>query len=618
MSGLTLRLLVVGIPRYWINPFADLLVKWSECSGEEWTVKRCKSLKLTLIHLRAGIQPSDSFARNRRGEYKGVVGSLLRYGLKSDKNFSQVLNAFMAYTHWTSVKLQKTQKDKFLTAVNAKDVEIHPSLKRALKRTTRAFIGQHTISGKPQSLLTWRGSPNKRAPSFNKETVSQSSKILAELMLTNNYETWEHIKLHYDGIYSEVFDGINIHEFIDSCHYDDIDMQPMCAGEVHFLQEPGYKLRSIASPYRLFQVASEPLKNELGRIVSNLEWDCTHNQEKAFPTVQELLRKHKTVYSVDLSNATDYFPFSLQKLVLEQVFGKKNPYVSLFDDVSRSVWHSEIGDIRWNKGQPLGFNPSFFSFTLTHGLLLQTLSGASSWNHEFFIVGDDVLITNKKLFDNYCNCLEQLGCPYSPEKSLVSNELAEFAGKIILPDKVFPQLKWRDTSDENFLDLARLIGRNIRFLLTKKQNQVLDVFAHIPDFIHPMGLNWSYPGSNLELMVAKGLSLCFEERVLNSLTGLSRHIHNQIYSDYGVHTNDLIGTICKDRTDEIVHTFDEKVKSVFLRSGFARKHYEYFLEYLKDIPEALCDGSNHHKLPLEDRPPSRVTTLQRLSKYVNT
>jgi hypothetical protein len=390
----------------------------------------------------------------------------------------------------------------------------------------------------------------------------------------------------------------------------------MCAGEVHFLQEPGYKLRSIASPYRLFQVASEPLKNELGRIVSNLEWDCTHNQEKAFPTVQKLLSEHKTVYSVDLSNATDYFPFSLQKLVLEQVFGKTNPYVSLFDDVSNSVWHSDIGDIRWNKGQPLGFNPSFFSFTLTHGLLLQTLSRSRKWNHEFFIVGDDVLITNKKLFDDYKQTLEQLGCPYSPDKSLVSDKLAEFAGKIILPDRIIPQLKWRDISDDNFLDLARFIGRNIRLLLTKKQNAVLDVFAHIPDFVHPMGLNWSYPGSNLESMISQGLSLCFEERVLNSLTGLSAHIHGQIYSDYGVNTNDLIHTIRKDRVEEIVLTFDEKVKSVFLHSGFARKHYEYFLEYLKDIPEALCDGSNHHELPLEIKAPSRATTLQRLSKYV--
>jgi hypothetical protein len=392
----------------------------------------------------------------------------------------------------------------------------------------------------------------------------------------------------------------------------------MYAGEVHFLQEPGYKLRSIASPYRLFQLASEPLKNSLGKIVSNLEWDCTHNQEKAHPVIQELLNNNETVYSVDLSSATDYFPLNLQITVLEQIFGKNNPYISLFEEISKSNWHSDVGDIRWNKGQPLGFNPSFFAFTLTHGLLLQTLSGKRHWNHEFFVVGDDVIITNKKLFDSYTKTLQLLGCPYSTDKTLISNKLAEFAGKVITPDLVLPQLKWRDISDDNFLDLARFIGRKIRLLLTKKQNAVLDVFAHIPDFIHPMGLNWSYPDSNLESMIANGLTLCFKERVLNSLTGLSANVHKQLYADYGHYTNDLTNTTDMVAIRETVHTFDEKVKSVFLHSGFARKHYEYFLEYLKDIPEALSNGSNHYKLPLEVKPPSRVTTLQRLSKYVNT
>lgn len=55
LSGLTLRLLVVGVPKHTINPFAGLMVRWVTCSGEEWTVRRLKSLKMLLIHLRSGI-----------------------------------------------------------------------------------------------------------------------------------------------------------------------------------------------------------------------------------------------------------------------------------------------------------------------------------------------------------------------------------------------------------------------------------------------------------------------------------------------------------------------------------------------------------------------------------
>jgi hypothetical protein len=598
-----------------INPFVDLLCKWTACSGEEWTVKRCKSLKLTLIQLRSKSPVTTPLARNRKGEIKGVVGSMLRYAQKSDKNFNKILNAFMAYTHWSSVKVTDAQKDKFLTAVNADPVAIPDSFIRSFRRTVKSAIRGRTIHGKPQSLLYWRGSPNKRAPTVKFGSVPQSEKLLSEIYLTDNDQTWLHIRTLWNEIYSHVFKGIDIRGFSDTAHIDDRSDTSMVAGEVHFLQEPGYKLRSIASPYRLFQVASQPLKNDLGQLVRSLDWDCTHDQGKAKPFIQKVLSSNETVYSVDLSSATDYFPFELQLMVLEIIYGKDSPYVELFRDVSRSTWHSELGEIVWKKGQPLGFNPSFFTFTLTHGLVLLTLNGGS-YNHEFFVLGDDVVILNKQLFDKYISFLSTVGCPYAKDKTLISNELAEFAGKVITKDNIYPQLKWRSVSDDNFLDLARLIGPRIRLLLSKKQREILDVFAHVPDFIHPYGLNWSLPGDNLEKMIGRGLELCFRERVLDSLTGLSSHVHNQLYADYGASTNDLSHIICKDDIREEVQTFDEKVKSVFLKSGFARKNYEYFLESLKDIPMALLDDTMRPELPFAEIQPSRLTLKQRLSRFI--
>jgi hypothetical protein len=599
-----------------INPFVDLLCKWTVCSGEEWTVKRCKSLKLTLIQLRAKSPVTAKFALNRKGEIKGVVGSMLRWALKSDKNFIKVLNAFMAYTHWTSVRLTDTQRKKFLHAVNATPVLLPEAFIRSFERTVKATVHGRTIRGNPQSLIFWRGSPNKRAPSSDRRSVPQSSEILRELKLIDNNETWNHVRSLWHEIYSHVFKGIDVRQYCDTAHVDDIDHGPMVGGEVHFLQEPGYKLRSIASPFRLFQVASQPLKQDLGRLVSTLDWDCTHDQGKAFPFIQKHLQDQKTVYSVDLSSATDMFPYEIQQIALEAIYGKTNPYVKLFRDVSRSSWRSDLGAIVWKKGQPLGFNPSFFTFTLTHGLVLLTLLG-KRYNHEFFVLGDDVIILDRKLYEKYIDFLKTAGCPYAPDKTLISSELAEFAGKVVTSDSVYPQLKWRSVSDNNFLDLARLIGPRIRFLLSKKQNEILDVFAHIPDFVHPYGLNWSYPGSNLEKMIKSGLELCFEERVLDSLTGLSSHVHKQLYADYGASTNDLTMFVDKTFIAQEVQTFDEKVKSVFLKSGFARKQYEYFLESLKDIPAALSDDPNHPELPFAEVLPTRVTLKQRLSRFIH-
>jgi len=614
LSGLTLRLSVIGIPTYSINPFAGLLVKWTECSGEEWTVKRCKLLKQLLISERTGNPIDVPLAKNRYGHYKGVIGSILRWAMKSEKNFYKALNAFMAYTHWTSSQVTISQRKKFLDAINAPVVEIPRALGHALVGTTRVTVGHRTIHEKPQPILVWQGSPNKRAPT-TRGSVQQSSLVLHELKLLDNDGILEHVKRH-STIYDSVFVGLDWKSFCDSAHLDDISSTPMVAGEVHFLQEPGYKLRSIASPYRLFQVASEPLKNALKVLISELPWDCTHEQGRAFPVIQEALKKQKVVYSVDLSNATDYFPYELQEIVLQTIFGKDNPYISLFREVSRSQWISEFGMIKWNKGQPLGFNPSFFLFTLTHGLLLKTLLGRE-WNNEFFVVGDDVIITDDILYQKYIDTLKLLGCPYSPDKTLVSNKLAEFVGKVVTPDHIYPQLKWRDISDDNFLDLARLIGPRIRRLLSKRQQRVLDVFSHVSGHVHPYGLDWSYPGSNLDEMIRRGMMLMFEERVLGSLTGLSVRINKRLYADYGPYTQDFLNCVQVDKVREVASAFDEKVVSVFQKLGYTRIASEYFLEGLKDIPAALSGAEKHPELPLEEKQPSRVTLLHRLSRFLN-
>jgi len=437
-------------------------------------------------------------------------------------------------------------------------------------------------------------------------------------MLIRNDRVWNHIQELWEPVYRHVFKGIDIHRLCDELHPDCLDSGPFTSGEVHYLQEPGYKLRSIASPYRLFQVASEPLKDDLKELVAKLPWDCTHDQGRAFKPIQEQLAAGRQVHSVDLSSATDYFPYELQETVLQTVYGIESPWIKLFRDVSRGIWISEIGKISWKKGQPLGFNPSFFVFTLTHGILLFALNG-QRWNHDFYVVGDDVVILNDTLYQRYISVLSLLECPYSPTKSINSNKLAEFAGKVITKDLVIPQLKWRQVSDDNFIDLARIVGPRIRRLLSSRQNKVLDVFAHVPDFIHPLGLNWSYPGSNLDGMIKNGLALAFDSTVLSSLTGLSKRVHKQLYADYGPLTDDLVSLVRKDEVNDEIRTFDVKVRSVYRGLGWFQIESEAFLEGLRDIPEAhVLEFNAPRLLPLEDRPPSRVTLLQRLWRFLST
>jgi hypothetical protein len=266
-------------------------------------------------------------------------------------------------------------------------------------------------------------------------------------------------------------------------------------GRIGLIQEPGYKLRAVANPGRVFQRVLEPLGDFLYSTVKHLPWDCTFDQSKAIPFLQSALAQGRTVSSVDLSGATDYFPLDLQEHVIRWLV-KNDPIVDLFHELSTASWFMPgVGNISWKRGQPLGLYPSFASFALTHGLLLLGLCDCE-YNHQFFVLGDDVVILDTHIADKYMQILKLLGCPYSDTKTIRSSSLCEFAGKIVTSTKVIPQLKWRNCSDDSFLDIARLLGPRSVKLMRNRQRKVISQIESVPDFLG--GLGWNPNGLPLE------------------------------------------------------------------------------------------------------------------------
>jgi len=128
-------------------------------------------------------------------------------------------------------------------------------------------------------------------------------------------------------------------------------------------------------------LALKPLGDAIYSVVEKLEWDCTFDQSKAIPWIQRSLSVGKTVHSIDLTGATDYFPLGIQLETLIGIFGDLLD-IKLLQSIAQLRWKSEMGDIQWKRGQPLGLYPSFGMFTLTHGLLLSFLLGRP-YNNEF-------------------------------------------------------------------------------------------------------------------------------------------------------------------------------------------------------------------------------------------
>jgi hypothetical protein len=276
----------------------------------------------------------------------------------------------------------------------------------------------------------------------------------------------------------------NFEDDLQSCYPSDFTV-----GRIGLIQEPGYKLRAVANPGRIFQRVLEPIGQVLYGTLPRLPWDCTFDQSKSFLPLQEALSAGVVVDSVDLSGATDYFPLELQEFILRKIFPKVE--VDLFHEISRGNWDVPgKGQIQWIRGQPLGLYPSFGAFALTHGLLLLGLAGA--WKGQFYVLGDDVVILDRNLAIKYLQILEELGCPVSSSKSLCSTKLCEFGGKVITDSSVIPQFKWRAISDDSFIDLARNLGPRSLPLFRSRQQNVLKQVSPVPECLG--GLGWNAKG----------------------------------------------------------------------------------------------------------------------------
>jgi hypothetical protein len=518
---------------------------------------------------------------------------------KSRKRFNSALQALNISSLFTNETVTEVQFQKFMDGVNCEEpdglsVEFISQYQHHVMRT----IPHTQVQRGGNSLLEYRGSTEKWSPLFHSnKRVRQSDDILAEMRYAEGKENylfaWEHLEL-----YAPVVAGIKG----PLVRLRDNPDKHLYGGEVHFLQEPGLKLRAIASPYRIHQLALKPLGDAIYRVVENLKWDCTFDQSKAIPWIQRSLSAGKTVHSIDLTGATDYFPLGIQLETLIGIFGEL-PDIRLLKEISQLRWKSEKGDIIWKRGQPLGLYPSFGMFTLTHGLLLSFLLGRE-YNNEFFVVGDDVVILDDTLYTKYIALLQSMKCPWSPSKSLSSKFLAEFTGKVILPEQVIPIYKWRKMSNDNFLDICKNLGPQSSVLLTKAQKRVFDTVKHL---VEPIGLNMSFPGSNLTKMIIetdKFLRKC-EKHAMRSLVDLTRVIHR---NSYGSSTPYALEP---EMVQAIKVTFDEKVMNVFKQTVFAR--CETLWHCVAEIPQALGLSP---RLPAEQSTSKRLTTLKRYEKLV--
>ena len=572
-----MRLRSLGLPAAQANELITVFQRWTKESGREWTCSRLKSLKQELIARRSGgSYRAPWVSRNRRDTLpSGIMHYIFKSALSgSDRKFNEMLNVLMVYSTLTVSKATKKQKEKFFGSMMSQDETgldstIHATnplpyrVGRSFSRDEDRWHTNMVSAPHPRSFLEFCTSDMKSAPSVLGPSTRNDDAYGQFIFFVNSKPSVEAfdrfpevfrqvVPLDY---YADATGPINS-PFTDVWHpraARKVCMETI--GKIGLIQEPGCKLRAVASPNAIWQAALEPLKTMILKDLRlNYPTDCTHDQELGARVIQNWLKQGKTCHSVDLSDATNMMPLHLQIQLLRDRYlnGDDDPkryvsqLISAFEFASRAPWYLQdevtrnYSKVSFTRGQPLGLQPSFAVFALSHNEILLGICKKVGVNptETFRILGDDIVISDSEVHRRYRLTLKNLGCPVSESKCLSSNTMAEFAGYVITQSNLWHAYKWRDPDWSNFEAVLRMYGPKARQLVYGLKRKIIDLIAPLPEEIG--GLGWNPKGlplsTRLDNDIARAVMEYSKGESLESyisLTSLLTDFNNQVVEGGG-------------------------------------------------------------------------------------
>jgi len=203
---------------------------------------------------------------------------------------------------------------------------------------------------------------------------------------------------------------------------------PKDLGKLALKHEPAGKMRVFAMVDPWTQWALKPLHELIFFILKHYKTDGTFDQMRP---IHNLLQNSSELYSLDLSSATDRLPISLQQKLLEEFTSSSYAlaWKTLLVERTYSVplkANTGIKSVKYAVGQPMGALSSWAMLALTHHFLVQSAYWrAYPHNIEnlytgYAILGDDLVINDSLVKDQYLEILEELGVECGLHKSLLS------------------------------------------------------------------------------------------------------------------------------------------------------------------------------------------------------
>ena len=481
-----------GIPKRQCHEILNVVEKWERNNGPEWTNSRIKDLRQWYETMLAGSPtPPPWFKHSKEGLPVGIWKWV--FDLKPAKALGVLSLNTVFYEH----KLTETQKEKFLHGLAGNQSQNPEELEKLLNVRLNWKRPKQMPEIQFPTLFDMTGSIPIHE---GRSTVRPNSKL--GLALKALRSSWESIpQVTFDFLDKQDLLGYMPLSVIGNEYQLELNRpHERCVGRVSVLQQPQLKARIVGNPNRVLQVTLEPLKQVYMTCARKLPTDVTHDQESGVAWVQSKLKQGIELAGSDLTSASDLLDVELSLKLVDRIFefpeiqGYRE-YEQYFLEVSRSKWYCPAlnCEVQWKQGDVLGTGPSFGLLTLTNNAAALcaysnavkdgAIDKAIPWNDCFRIVGDDIVMRSQ-LEPYYTRIIEALGGEINHSKTLKSDRVAEFAGRVITSDSSYLKaVKYCEPSDNSFMSYVAQLGDQAKYLLMPKQRQVYELFKPVPGLL---------------------------------------------------------------------------------------------------------------------------------------
>lgn len=312
---------------------------------------------------------------------------------------------------------------------------------RKIPAITKASPNSHGFSsmvGLPLDLITWWLDPPMRAALVQWLELTESRAFLHDIksiwngftVLSKRYCEKENIKVRLDPI--QFLQGLRNEDLVGAAWVKALWGKPLFFGRLGFKEEPG-KIRVFAMVNLITQALMQPLHEWIFRVLRSIPTDGTFDQ---VAPVERLIKRFvgkEWVASYDLSAATDRLPVAIQVEILRPLLGDQLVNLWAFILVGRPYGLPKVAksynlgftSVFYAVGQPMGALSSWAMLAMTHHALVQfaamRVDARRRWFFDYAVLGDDIVIADKAVAQEYLNLMETIGVDIGLAKSLVSS-----------------------------------------------------------------------------------------------------------------------------------------------------------------------------------------------------